>query len=204
MISNTDYQSPEMPFYAVWLSLSVVSAFVAFVAYFLILKPINNIDGGWIVINGQRHIAEDYLAPYILWPIYALLYACLQYLVLRKHFPRLGWWILATAISLPFTLLGLKLGGLIASSLRIDFYSPWTTALELMLLGGILGAAQWFVLRRYSRQAIWWIPANVIGWGLAVFARTFGIMAILLLPGVLTAIILYSLLNRFSLAPEEK
>lgn len=204
MLSNTDHQRPEMPFYAVWLSLGVVSAFIAFVAYALIMKPINNIDGGWIVINGQRHIAEDYLAPYILWPIYALLYSCLQYLMLRKYFPRMGWWTLATAISLPFTLLGLRLGGLIASSLGIDLYSRWTTVIELMLLGGILGIAQWFVLRRYTHQAIWWIPANMIGWALGVFAGTFGIMVALLLPGILTAIVLYTLLNRFSPTPEAK
>ena len=40
------------------------------------------------------------------------------------------------------------------------------------LVPGILGGAtfgflQWLALRKYTRDAYWWIPANALGWGMA-------------------------------------
>ena len=33
-----------------------------------------------------------------------------------------------------------------------------------LVFGPILGAPQWWVLRRWVDKAIWWIPANAVAW----------------------------------------
>jgi hypothetical protein len=45
-------------------------------------------------------------------------------------------------------------------------------------LGGLLGTAQWSVLRRYVRGAAWWIVANALAWTVGmtvIFATTDGL-----------------------------
>jgi hypothetical protein len=41
-----------------------------------------------------------------------------------------------------------------------------------LFTGGIIGLAQWLVLRKRVPRAGWWILANVLGWGVsALFSR---------------------------------
>ena len=61
------------------------------------------------------------------------------------------------------------------------------------VLGPILALPQWWVLRRYVRQAVWWIPANALAWAfgmVVIFAGvgmiesttlTFGVVLLVLL-----------------------
>lgn len=203
MILNAHTQKPASSFYVTWILLSAVSAMIAFAAYFLFTRVINNIDGGWIIVNGQRHIAEDFLVPYLLWPMYALLYASLQYLMLRRYVPHMGWWIPATALGLPLTLLGLSPGQAVAASLNIDFTSPWANAIQFMWVGGVIGAAQWFVLRGRLPRSIWWIPANLLGWGMIPLAQKVGIFVALSLPALFTSMTLYFFLTASATFQEE-
>ena len=193
---NIENKKPGAPFYSAWVLFSIVSGVTAFVAYLLIMRIYNAFAGDWIVINGKTHIAEDFLLPYILWPIFGLLYGYLQYILLRRYFPHMGWWILATAISLSFTFLGLDMGWSIASALGIDPYSVWLVVIQLMLVGGFLGAAQWFVLRRQIPNAVWWIPANMVGWGMVGFTGALGVFTILVYPAIITGVALYLLLRQ--------
>jgi hypothetical protein len=203
MISNVHAQKPASSFYVTWILLSAISAMIAFAAYFLLTRVINSIDGGWIIVNGQRRIAEDFLVPYLLWPMYALLYASLQYLMLRKYFPHMGWWIPATALGLPFSVLGLNLGNSIAAALNINFYALWMAPIQFMWLGGVIGAAQWFVLRGRVPRSIWWIPANLLGWGVIPLAQKVGIFVALSLPAIFTSITLYFFLTASPTFQEE-
>lgn len=192
---KTEYKKTNTQFYVTWVLFSIVSGVIAFVIYALIAKTYNAFAGDWIVVDGVRHIAEDYLLPYILWPLFGLLYGYLQYILLRKYFSGMGWWILATAISLSLTFLEMDMGRFIASSLGIDPYSVSSVVIQLVLVGGFLGAAQWLVLRNHIPNAFWWIPTNMVGWGLVGLTASLGVFTILVYPAVSTGIALYVLLR---------
>lgn len=92
----------------------------------------------------------------------ALLGACLglaggfmQWLCLRRHLTRSGWWVLAAAsgwtLSAALGAAGTALGGLLPA---VGFF------------GGFVGASsipQWLILRRQVAHAGWWVPATILG-----------------------------------------
>jgi hypothetical protein len=195
---NIEHKKPGLDFYSAWALFSILAAAIAFVVYFLFTRLYNAIAGDWITVNGVTHIAEDYLLPYILWPLYGMAYGYLQYILLRRYFPRMGWWILATAIGQSLTFLGLELGRSIASALGIDPYSVSSVVIQLILVGGFLGVAQWLVLCRLVSNALWWIPVNMVSWGTAALAGSSGFFVSLFLPAIATSITLYFLLRRSS------
>jgi len=192
---NIENKKPDAQFYATWVLFSIVSGVVAFIVYMLIAKTYNAFAGDWIVVDGVRHIAEDYLLQYILWPIFGLFHGYLQYILLRKYFSGMGWWVLATTISLSLTFLEMELGQAIASAFGIDPYSVLAVVIQLMLVGGFLGAAQWLVLRRHIPNAVWWIPASMVGWGLVGISGNLGVFTTLVYPAVITELALYLLLK---------
>lgn len=192
---NIENNKPGAQFYATWVLFSIVSGVAAFIVYLLFAKTYNAFAGDWIVVNGVSHIAEDYLLPYILWPLFGLLYGYLQYTLLRRYFPHMGWWVLATATSLSLTFLEMDLGRFIASALGIDPYSVLAVAIQLILVGGFLGAAQWLVLRNHIPNAVWWIPASMAGWGLVGITGALGVFTTLVYPAVATGLALYLLLK---------
>lgn len=99
-----------------------------------------------------------------------------QWLVLRRPLPGVKWrtWVLATAAGallawtlgmLPSTLLsaGAEAGGpATAEPNAVVIYAA--AALLGAGAGAILGAPQWFVLRRHVCRAALWIPANALAW----------------------------------------
>ena len=192
---NIEKKKAGLEFYAVWVLFSIVSGVAAFIAYMLIAKTYNAFAGDWIVVDGVSHITEDYLLQYILWPIFGLFYGYLQYTLLRRYFPRIGWWVLVTTMSLSLTFLEMELGRFIASALGFDDYSVGSVVIQLMLVGGFLGAAQWLVLRRHIPNAVWWIPASMVGWGLVGITETLGVFTVIVYPAVVTGIALYLLLR---------
>ncbi len=64
------------------------------------------------------------------------------------------WWVLANAV-----------GGAVVGTLEEGGFQFFAT---LILTGPILGVAQWFVLKRYIRQAGWWVLASTVGWYLGI------------------------------------
>lgn len=191
---NIENKKPGAEFYTAWVSFSIISGIAAFIIYVVIAKTYNAIAGDWIVVDGVPHIAEDYLLQYILWPLFGLLYGYLQYILLRRYFPRMGWWILATVVSLSLTPLVIVMVQKLASTLGIDPYSVWSGVIQLVLVGGLLGVAQWLVLRNHIPNAIWWVPANMIGWGSVGVLGNLGFI-VLMFPAVATGIALYLLLK---------
>lgn len=87
-------------------------------------------------------------------------------------------WVLATGVAfnsfivvgglLVSLVLGLGMLGLVAAG---------------ALFGGLIGAAQWLVLRRHIRRAGWWVAASAIGWSIGVTAGLNGVFGYPLLPG---------------------
>jgi len=191
---NLENKKPGAEFYTAWVSFSIVSGIAAFIIYLVIAKTYNAVAGDWIVVDGVTHITEDYLLQYILWPLFGLLYGYLQYVLLRRHFSHMGWWILATAVSLSLTPLLTNMVQKLASALGIDVYSVWSGAIQLVLVGGLPGVAQWLVLRNHIPNAFWWIPASMIGWGLVGILGNLGFI-VFIFPAVATGLALYLLLK---------
>jgi hypothetical protein len=195
-----DSWRPKWFFYPAWVALSAISTPIAAAIAWLLVAGVETLVGGTIQVAGQTRITEDYLSSYILLPALGLLAGFLQYLLLRRHLPRMRWWIVATVAGL---LLGHVGGRLLYHPLHGSLRSTWFAVLMTLLIGASVGIAQWLVLRQRVRHAIWWVLANavgwgVVGWGAATLSNEMVIPAvgILLAPGIATSIALWLLLDR--------
>jgi hypothetical protein len=99
-----------------------------------------------------------------------------QWIVLRRLLPEMKWraWVLATSAGafvawtlgmLPSTLMsaGYESGGSSPTE-PSEAMVYGLAALMGLAAGTILGAPQWFVLRRHVRRAALWIGANALAW----------------------------------------
>lgn len=80
----------------------------------------------------------------------------LQWLVLRRHVPITGKWVLASALG--FAVLAALFGAL------SDVVSEVVNEIVHNSLGGaVAGTLQWRILRPHVARAGWWIPASTLG-----------------------------------------
>jgi hypothetical protein len=191
-------QRPERSFYPVWILLTTLCIPAAFVLDLAVLRLIIDSVGDYIYVDGVRRITEDYLGVPIFMPIAGLLTGVLQYALLRRYLPRMGWWV-------PATLVGWSLGYLL---IAIPGRVGWTDALlkniDLMFLvmGLSIGLAQWLLLRGRLPLAGGWIAANILGWGLLRLVTSdnsvgqLGLLVIGLVPACTTAATLAWLMDR--------
>jgi hypothetical protein len=197
---ETGYTRPRWFFYPAWVALTAISIPVAALIAWLVVSQVENIAGGTIQVGGRPRITEDYLSSYILIPVLGLLAGLLQYLLLRRHLPRTGRWVAATALGL---VMGLVAGRLTLYALQGTIGSTLLGVLSTALIGGSLGLAQWLVLRPCLRHAAWWIPANVLGWAVVGWGAeslsnqmVVPAVGVVLVPGIATSIALWLLLDR--------
>lgn len=197
---STDNRRPKWFFYPAWVALSAISIPIAGGIAWVLVSQIKNVVGGTIQVGGQTRITEDYLGTYIFLLALGLTTGFLQYLLLRRHLPRMGWWILATASGL---LVGLVGSRLLFPTLYSHLDSPWSEILMTVLVGGSMGLVQWLLLRQRVCHAAWWILASILGWGVvgwgaATLSNQMIIPAvgILLVPGIATSVALWLLLDR--------
>lgn len=136
-----------------------------------------------------------------------------QWRVLRRAFPRITRreWVGATALGagiawilgmLPSTILSLTMEASPTPDAPVQ--EPGTAVILMLaaamgfVLGAILAAPQWRVLRRHATGAGWWVPANMLAWAVGmplIFLGTTAIpasgvtvgVALLLLASVLAA-----------------
>ncbi len=199
-------RKPEWFFYPAWVILQALAIPLAVALSFAIIFIILKIVGGYIYVGGVRHITEDYLLDYIFFPANSLMTGLLQYFLLRRYLPRIGSWILVTAV-------GALLGAVLILGWRNwgmtrEISNSWALDPVFMILGFSVGVGQWLLLRRRLPQAGWWIVAHVVGWGLLrlVTGNTlsgFDVLALGLLPACVTAVALAFLINQAApLAPE--
>ena len=196
----TNHRRPRWFFYPAWIALSAISIPIAGGIAWALVSQVEKVVGGTIQVGGHTRITEDYLSSYILLFVLGLLAGFLQYLLLRRYLPRMGWWIVATTLGL---LLGLVGGGLLFHTLYSILDSLWFGILNTVLIGGSMGLVQWLVLRQRVHHAAWWILANVLGWGVvgwgaATLSNQMVIPAVslLLVPGITTSIALWLLLDQ--------
>lgn len=195
---------PHWPFYASWIILTGLCVPVAFILYFLIIKIVTGIVGDFIIVDGVRHFTEDYLLGYIFVPTCGLLMGLVQYLLLHRILPGMGWWVPATAVGwITGLILVFSLRELVVRlwSMEAYFTGNWALDVAFVQLGLAVGFFQWLVLRRKLPGAGWWIVANVLGWGLISLAvgetlGQFSVVLLSLLPACTTAVALALLLKQ--------
>ena len=199
----TTNRKPEWFFYPAWIILTALSVPVAFVLYLVSIRIIVSFVGDFIYVDGVRHITEDYLLQYLFLPLMSLVMGLLQYGLLRRYLPRMGWWVPATIV-----------GGLLGFVLSFGWFQAamyfWTEAVireswvispAFVAVGLSVGAGQWLLLRRRLPRASWWIVANAAGWGLLLLITNrplnqFDLLSIGLLPAGITAVTFALLLNQ--------
>ena len=195
------HRKPDWTFYPLWTVLSTVSIPITFVIYWVLIILVKEAVGSTILVQGHPRITEDYLLPYILYPLICLVTGILQFLLLRSHLPRIGWWVAATGLGWSVGLFGRW----ILYRTLCDIFDVRAIGFELLMtafVGMSIGLAQWFVLHQRLRFATWWIPANifswvVLGWGVASLSNQFILptLGILLVPGIVTSITWWLLLD---------
>lgn len=190
-------EKPRWSFYPMWIILTFISVPIAFFLDLIILRIIISFVGDFIYVNGVRHITEDYLGMYPFVPIVGFLTGMLQYGLLRRYLPRMGWWVLTTA------------GGWLFGALLIMISSwlgwmdaPINIKFAFIMMGLSIGVGQWLLLRRRLPWAGCWIIANVVGWGLLALITSgnsigqFGLLILGLMPACATAAALALLINQ--------
>lgn len=199
-ILPTNLKKPERSFYLSWIVLTAISVPIAFFFSLVTLKIITNIVGDYVVVNGVRHITEDYLAMYALVPSISILTGVLQYALLRRYLPRMGWWVLVTVA-------GWFLGVLL---IALPSWIGWADApinnldLIFLIMGLAIGVSQWLFLRHRLVRAAWWIAANLVGWGLLGLITPnnsvdqFGLFTLGFVPACATAAMLAMLMHQVS------
>jgi hypothetical protein len=111
-----------------------------------------------------------------------------QWLVLRRPLPRMRWrtWAAATGAGaflawtlgmIPSTVLSLSAGsgGEAAQAEPSEAFVYGLAFLMGLVLGPVLGFAQWLALRRYVRGAALWMPANALAWAFGMVVIFVGI-----------------------------
>src|SRR5512143_3297428 len=158
---NIAYAKPRWFFYLLWALLTMLCIPVAFYLDFAVLRVIILTVGEYITVGGVRHITEDFLGVFVFIPIAGILTGLLQYWLLRRYLPQMGWWVAATAA-------GWFLGVALATVPGLlHWTSPFSTLdAALFVMGFSIGLLQWLLLRRRVPRAGWWIAANIAGWGL--------------------------------------
>jgi len=154
---STNNKKPHWFFYPIWMVLSFLCIPIALFLDVFVRSIITQVVGDLIYVNGARLFTEDYLFIYTFIPIVGLLTGVLQYALLRRYQPQMGWWVLATTGG---WLLGMLLFLITGGDRSLNL------GLMFLVMGLAIGIAQWLLLRRRLSQPGWWIVANVVGWGL--------------------------------------
>jgi hypothetical protein len=105
-----------------------------------------------------------------LYPLIATLPGVLHWLILRRWFPRAGWWVLASGAG---SLLGFLVAGWglsVADTQEGTNFARFVVPASMAVAGAVVGTLQWVVLRRWVPRAGWWVLASSISWIVAEYA----------------------------------
>ena len=188
---ESDFEQPDGFFYLGWVMLSALAILLAFGGTFVVLGLAVDWIGDWIIVNGERRITEDYLFSFVFPPLIWFFTSGLQYALLRRHLPKMGWWILTTGAGWLF-MVGLFY--LAIQFLDRNNLTATTNTAVFAVVGAAIGLLQWMLLRRRLSRAAWWIAASAIGWGLIgltvgpTFTNPFEIMLLGFFPSLTTAL----------------
>ncbi len=192
-------EKPSRLFYPGWVVVSAAAVGAGGWIAWRMMALVVQLVGDTLVVDGQRHITEDYLFLYILLPVIGLASGTAQALWLKGALPRLKGWALATLVSwlLPF-----GVGAIISTLLKlpVEIKPGWVIA-SFVLAGAFFGLPQWLLLRRQVQQPWLWLAAMAAGWGLVrVFAYLNSepwvmLTSVALLPALTTALAWWLMLD---------
>ncbi len=162
----------------------------------------------------QLHIGLALIESAAVFLLPGLLIGTTQWLVLRQLFARVGWWVASTTVG---TLGGaMALAAIFGISVGQAGQETGAGFIVAAAAGGcVLGAAQWFVMRRCIPNACWWVWGSAIATCLGVvlfaFASRDGVLGVLgtaaagaiggAAYGVMTGFVLLFLLRKLYASP---
>jgi hypothetical protein len=178
-------EKPGWFFYLEWVALNVIAVIMAWYITWAIMSLVTETD--------------DSLLLYLLFPIIGLLTGVLQYILLRRYLPHMGWWIAATFLGwlMPFVI------GFIFSRLFIPGSSTVRIVLGMIVLGTTVALPQWWLLRKRVQHAWWWVLVFGLAWGmvglydLVTLSELFPVLlGFAVVPAIATSIACWLLLDR--------
>lgn len=154
-------------FYLLWLFSGLASVLLGWAFGWVLFLPVRLVFGDYIVVNGVRHITEDYLFSWIFFPLIGLFQGAVQALLLREIRPRTGMWVLVTPA-------GWMVAFIVLRAVAAVFFPqggiPVDTVLSRMLIlstpGLCISLMQWLVMRQWVSRSWLWIPFGMLGWAL--------------------------------------
>jgi len=188
-------------YYFAWGLLGPLGIFITLFPMAALSIPImNRILGDMVLIRGELRITEDYLWAYAFLPFLGITIGILQFLLLRHRLSKMGGWILTATIGWSLLWLGFALKSSPIDKIEL----PSSTVYSLFagaVLGTLIGVMQWLLLRGKLAHASWWIPANLLGFGIAgvIFWNAnsfFGIVVAIAAPCFVTGVVLWILFNQ--------
>jgi hypothetical protein len=141
-------KKPGWFFYLGWVALNAIAVIMAWYITFAIMDRVVGEDDSLILI--------------LLFPIIGLLTGILQYILLRRYLPHMGWWIAATFLGwlMPFVWF------FIFSRVVIPGSSTVRIVLGMSVLGTTVALPQWWLLRKRVQHAWWWVLFFGLAWGM--------------------------------------
>lgn len=179
-------EKPGWFFYLGWVALNAIAVIMAWYITWAIMPLVTERGEG-------THFLD------LLFPIIGLLTGILQYILLRRYLPRMGWWIAATFLGwlMPFVIF------FIFSRLVIPGSSTVRIVLGMIVLGTTVALPQWWLLRKRVQHAWWWVLVFGLAWGmvglydLLTLSDLFPVLlGFAIVPAIATSIACWLLLDR--------
>ena len=197
-----------IPMWAVLTTASIPAALILtapLAALLLLMLKLLMLNLG--VNTGILSSFNDNLEPVGFIISFSLTLATAQWMLLRNYLPSARSWFVATVG-------GLLLGGLlgllvIALSSNVNLDPRWGMVASLLLIGIVVGFAQWLVLRQILPNAFWIVAIDVAaacslllaGRSITSMIELLIFLMLLMLPGLITGLGLWILLRE--LQPEK-
>lgn len=142
-------EKPGWFFYLGWVALNAIAVIMAWYITWAIMPLVTERGEGTRLLD-------------LLFPIIGLLTGILQYILLRRYLPHMGWWIAATFLGwlMPFVWF------FIFSRVVIPGSSTVRIVLGMSVLGTTVALPQWWLLRKRVQHAWWWVLFFGLAWGM--------------------------------------
>jgi len=142
-------EKPGWFFYLGWVALNAIAVIMAWYITWAIMPLVTERGEGTRLLD-------------LLFPIIGLLTGILQYILLRRYLPHMGWWIAATFLGwlMPFVWF------FIFSRVIIPGSSTVRIVLGMIVLGTTVALPQWWLLRKRVQHAWWWVLVFGLAWGM--------------------------------------
>jgi len=154
---NSEQKQVGWMFLVWWIGLTIVGGFIGSYLSDLI---------GW----GMQDLGGDAGTLFFMLDngVLALTVCAAQWILLRKHFDRSFWWLIAGTFGRFF---GVLIGYMAVMTVIVQFDPPsgiWQFYLFSTLRGVIVGVSQWIFLKRQRAKTGWWILASAVGWAIGL------------------------------------